>query len=753
MESFDLSRLTDFDFEAVCKDLLEEEFGLRLEIFAAGADGGIDLRHLRPDGDSLIVQCKHWHRSGRAKLIEHIRNVEAKKVAKIAPQRYILATSVSLTRDAKDKLFEALKPYVQTPSDIYGKEEIEALLRKHGKVVRRNLRLWLTSASVLNALLAKNIVTRSQELAREFDDALLTYAANPSYARALEVLESRRVCVIAGIPGIGKTTLGQVLSAHYMAMGYELVEISEDADEANHLWNDEIPQVFYYDDFLGQTTLDEKLGKNEDSRLLSLMKRVSNSPNKRFVLTTREYILAQARQRYERLDRHPFDVHTCVIDLEDYTYRARASILYNHVYRASLPLGVKQSFADPQVYRPIIEHRNFNPRIVAVTLADSRLLSSCKASLVDDLVANLENPQRVWDHIVRNQLNETDLKLLKLILSFLGGIPLDELQILWLECDGSVRDLRRSLSVLDGTMLSSAERNGKVHIDFHNPSVRDYLVSYVQSDIGEVASLIRLVKRFEQLDALWVVFPAPGGGPMAEKYRWHRELLEKVACDVFHADPIILRHRGKDYVRRAWLCLEMGRDIESETILNLGIEAASDENVVLNANDSVNLSALLQTLAEDDQIDKDVLIKCIEWAVEWILGDLSDWNLMDEAEDFLRSIQEHDPGIEVEQALERLESERDDYAENAFEDWSQIHHDPNIPGSEMKQVIEYYVSHGSQGPFDMDEYDTVLQRLDDFDEARRSSFVAPRDVCTVEPTSDSVQEVQIMMQTLRDSAD
>ncbi|MFI6960464.1 restriction endonuclease [Streptomyces sp. NPDC050255] len=465
METFDLGRLTDFDFEAVCKDLFEEEFGLRLEIFATGADGGVDLRHLRPAAaDPLVVQCKHWNRSGRAKLIEHIKNVEAKKVAKLRPQRYILATSVSLTKDAKDKLLDALKPYVKTPSDIYGKEEIDALLRKHDQIVRRHLRLWLTSASILNALLAKNIVTRSQELARDFENTLRTYAVNPSHARALDVLENKHVCVIAGIPGIGKTTLSQVLSAHYMATGYELVEISEDADEANRIWDDEVAQVFYYDDFLGQSTLAEKLGKNEDSRILSLMKRVSNSTNKRFILTTREYILAQARQRYERLDRHPFDVHTCVIDLGDYTYQARASILYNHVYGAHLPQVIKESFADPHVYRRIIGHRNFNPRIVALTLTDSASLSGGGDSLVDDLIANLEDPQRLWDHIVRNQLGETDLKLLMLILSFMSDIRLDDLQELWIECGGSLRDLRRAVNILDGTMLKSVEHQGAVHI-------------------------------------------------------------------------------------------------------------------------------------------------------------------------------------------------------------------------------------------------------------------------------------------------
>jgi hypothetical protein len=47
VETFDLSRLTDFDFEAVCRDIFEEEFGVSLELFATGADAGVDLRHFR----------------------------------------------------------------------------------------------------------------------------------------------------------------------------------------------------------------------------------------------------------------------------------------------------------------------------------------------------------------------------------------------------------------------------------------------------------------------------------------------------------------------------------------------------------------------------------------------------------------------------------------------------------------------------------------------------------------------------------
>jgi hypothetical protein len=262
METFDVGRLTDFDFEAVCKDLFELEFGVRLEIFTAGPDGGVDLRHMQGDDPALIVQCKHFHRSGRTKLLTHMQRTEAPKLVQLKPGRYVLATSAELSRAAKDKLYDMLQPFIRTPSDIYGKDDIDALLRKHSQVVRRHLRLWLTSASVLNSLMSKSVVTRSHALADAVKTTLRTYADNGSLGEALRLLDDRHVCVVAGAPGVGKTTLSHVVCAHYVSHGYEIVEISEDAEEANALWDADVPQLFYYDDFLGQTAIDEKLGKN-----------------------------------------------------------------------------------------------------------------------------------------------------------------------------------------------------------------------------------------------------------------------------------------------------------------------------------------------------------------------------------------------------------------------------------------------------------------------------------------------------------
>jgi hypothetical protein len=48
-------------FEAICRDILDARLGVSLELFALGADQGIDLRYFAAgSGEVLVVQCRHW---------------------------------------------------------------------------------------------------------------------------------------------------------------------------------------------------------------------------------------------------------------------------------------------------------------------------------------------------------------------------------------------------------------------------------------------------------------------------------------------------------------------------------------------------------------------------------------------------------------------------------------------------------------------------------------------------------------------
>ncbi|MFI7291487.1 restriction endonuclease [Streptomyces anulatus] len=752
METFDVGRLTDFDFETVCKDLFELEFGVRLEIFTSGPDGGVDLRHMQGDDPALIVQCKHFHRSGRAKLLAHMRKAEAPKLAHLKPGRYVLATSVELSRAAKDKLCDMLQPFVRSPSDIYGKDDIDALLRKHDQVVRRHLRLWLTSASVLNSLMSKSIVTRSHALADAVKATLRTYADNGSLGEALRLLDDRHVCVVAGAPGVGKTTLSHVLCAHYLSHGYDIIEISEDAEEANALWDPDVPQLFYYDDFLGQTAIDEKLGKNEDGRLISLMQRAANSPNKRFLLTTREYILAQARQKYERLDRHRFDVQTCVLDVADYTYGARASILYNHVSASSLPARTKSIFASSGAYAPIVQHENFNPRVIAATLSEAVAFGSAGKHITAEMVANLNDPGRVWGHIVNHQIGSSDILLLKTQLSFLSGIRMDTLESVWASSGGAFRNLHNALKVLDGTMLRSVRHGEVVFVEFHNPSVRDYMRDFISSDHSEMKDFVGRIQLFEQVESLWSMLSSRNAEQVLQALMRCMPEMERSAELAFRAETVVVEghYSAHDNAHRALLCLKLGTAVASERVHDIGWRSISEDSVISEAWDPQTVQDILSFLSDSKRQDlREFFPQAVDQAAEWIMEfDLSDWRSLSDALDFASLLTDFEKG---EEAHEYVAGRMDDYAEWALESWVEHSDGSRYDLTEMEAIFRHYES-GDGDLYRLDE--EMFAKVRALVEASASSLSAPRTprrpapTRSTGPTAAEREGVARMMATL-----
>lgn len=73
------------------------------------------------------------------------------------------------------------------------------------------------------------------------------------------------------------------------------------------------------------------------AEVVLVMGPLAENPNWRFILTTREYILNIARQRYEAFAHPRIEFRMCVINLSDYTRPARAKILYNHIFFSDLP--------------------------------------------------------------------------------------------------------------------------------------------------------------------------------------------------------------------------------------------------------------------------------------------------------------------------------------------------------------------------------------------------------------------------------
>ena len=82
---------------------------------------------------------------------------------------------------------------------------------------------------------------------------LSRYVPNPSFDRAQTLLDESHFCIVAGIPGIGKTTLAEVLLADLVDRhGFSAYRVAHDLSELRAIKNPKSKQVFYFDDFLGQ---------------------------------------------------------------------------------------------------------------------------------------------------------------------------------------------------------------------------------------------------------------------------------------------------------------------------------------------------------------------------------------------------------------------------------------------------------------------------------------------------------------------
>ena len=215
MTNYTFEPLSPAEFEILCRDLLQKELNITLDNFMSGRDQGIDLRYSRDPRQTIIVQCKRYlttYSQLKRELTE-----EAKKVKGLKPKRYILMTSLPLSPLRKKAIQKLFAPYIQSPDDIYGKENINNLLGKFPEIEKQHYKLWFSSVNILNKILHSDIVNKTRLEEEDIRKTVSIFAENESYPRAMEVFKESGFVVISGAPGVGKTTLARMLIFKMMA--------------------------------------------------------------------------------------------------------------------------------------------------------------------------------------------------------------------------------------------------------------------------------------------------------------------------------------------------------------------------------------------------------------------------------------------------------------------------------------------------------------------------------------------------------
>lgn len=505
MHDYDFSSLNDKEFEVLVADLMSFQLKQNVERFKPGRDGGVDGRYFSPENQEVIIQCKHWIKSGVRALIREVEKKEAIKVKKLNPARYIFVTSLELSRADKTKICSLFSPHVISEGDVFGREDLNDILSKNSDIEKRHYKLWMSSTNVLQAIISSAIIGRSRHKLEEIIEESNRYVVTENHKEAIEKLERIHTVIVTGLPGIGKTTLADQLCKYYVALGYEFCYIENSLNEAESLFKEDTKQIFYFDDFLGRNFL-LALTSHQDSHIIGFMKRVKGDKNKRFVLTSRTNILNQGKRLSDLFGISKIDKNEYEISVDSLSNLDKAKILYNHIWFGELGERYIDEIYKDKNYHKIISHRNFNPRLISFITDIDRVENQSPADYWGYIEDTLENPKDIWKNVFEIQVDSVCKHITVAVA--LHGRPIGESDLKRLFYSLTSSDLVEAVGksfeetekLLVGALLNrNAAVDGQVSYDLFNPSIADFVISNYLSDFNYIDSLLFQLKTWESI--------------------------------------------------------------------------------------------------------------------------------------------------------------------------------------------------------------------------------------------------------------
>ncbi len=507
--SYDFSQLDDKEFEILSVELLSIVFGKRIERFKPGKDAGVDGRFFADTDKEVILQIKHYLRSGYNKLISSIKK-EIIKIRELEPDKYIFVTSLPLSRNNKKEIKKICYPLIKRDDDIFGQEDLNDLISRNPKIEEKYFKLWICSTTVFNRILNNAIAGRSQFEIEQIRKKALKYVRTRSHDDALKVLDKNNVLIISGEPGIGKTTLAQNLCLQYVTKDYEFLDIQESLSEAESVYEKGKKQIFYFDDFLGSNYF-EAIENKKDSHIVKFMERVENDKTKKFVLTSRTNILNSGTLYStvftdNRIRRNEFLLTIKVIgDLE------KARILYNHIWHSKLNEEFIDELYRDKRYRDIVKHKNFNPRLIEF-ITDVDRVPAKASEYWAYILETLTNPRDIWNNCFKYQSNAFVRNLVILTVFNGGQIPEKDLRRSFYEIidieelrngSNTEKDFESVVQLATKSFLNRHKTsNNESYYSLFNPSITDFILSEYSKNTNKVIDMYKSLYSVKSLKTL-----------------------------------------------------------------------------------------------------------------------------------------------------------------------------------------------------------------------------------------------------------
>ncbi|WP_218511976.1 hypothetical protein [Variovorax sp. dw_308] len=183
-----------------------------------------------------------------------------------------------------------------------------------------------------------------------------------SYRLAARALDAHGFVLLIGEPAAGKTTVASLLAmASADKWGARVVKAPSAKEMVAH-WNpNESSQFFWVDDAFGVTQHESNLVSGWN-RVLPEIRAMINRGSK-IVMTSRDYIYKQARQKLKESAFPLFQESQTVVNVHDLTADERAQILYNHIKLGQQPQEFRERIKE--FLEEVANHPRFIPEIAS----------------------------------------------------------------------------------------------------------------------------------------------------------------------------------------------------------------------------------------------------------------------------------------------------------------------------------------------------------------------------------------------------
>ena len=501
--------LSDVEFEYLCKDIMAKRLNVELRSFASGRDGGVDLTN-NVSTFEIVVQIKHYIGSSNSQLVHALRK-EVDKVRKLRPKHYYICCSKQLTPAIVKEIFDLFSECMQSDANIVTLTEIDSFLKDplNMDILRKHYKLWITASGLLNEMHNTSIFVDCEVLLADIERDKQLFVRTSAFDLAVSTLNNTRVLLIVGDPGVGKTITSKMLVLKYAVEGYRVRYTTNSTNLhalKNALTQDrQVREVILLDDCFGQAYF--CMRESQENELISLIKFVNLNTSKILILNSRVTIYREAQLRTPMLSvGSSREYNVVTIDMSKISRLDKARIFYNHMYFLKTPPLHFASIKLDKNYLKIIEHRNYNPRIIEFVCSDHQTSTVNPSDFYGFIMSHLGNPVKVWDNEYERRLLPVDrIFVITLFSLTLTVAPVDLVRRCYMEriegedgIDTTVDHFSAALDRLQGSFIRTLDFRGCHSLSMLNPSINDFLEAKLANNSAEKQKVLRSALSIKQ---------------------------------------------------------------------------------------------------------------------------------------------------------------------------------------------------------------------------------------------------------------